>query len=102
MIYDGIKHAEATEPKELKLKIIIAQSIATSIDAFAIGISLAILNEAILIPIITIGATTFLFSFMGVQLGKMIGNKIGKSVGIFGGIVLIGIGTKIIIEHMFL
>ena len=102
MIYDGIKHAEATEPKELKLKIIIAQSIATSIDAFAIGISLAILNEAILIPIIAIGATTFLFSFMGVQLGKMIGNKIGKSVGIVGGIILIGIGTKILIEHMFL
>ena len=102
MIYGGIKHAEATEPKKLKLKIIIAQSIATSIDAFAIGISLAILNEAILIPIITIGATTFLFSFMGVQLGKMIGNRIGKSVGIVGGIILIGIGTKILIEHMFL
>jgi len=102
MIYDGISHSEATEPKKLKLNLIIAQSIATSIDAFAIGISLAILKEAILIPVITIGVTTFLFSFFGVQLGKMIGNKIGKSVGILGGIVLIGIGTKIIIEHMFL
>lgn len=102
MIYEGIRHSEAAEVKELKLNIIIVQSIATSIDAFVIGISLAFLKEAILIPIITIGVTTFLFSFLGVQLGKMIGNKIGKSVGVFGGIVLIGIGTKIIIEHMFL
>jgi len=102
MIYDGIRHSEATGPKELKLNLIIAQSIATSIDAFVIGISLAILNEAILIPVITIGVTTFLFSFLGVQLGKMIGNKIGKSVAIFGGIVLIGIGTKILLEHLIL
>jgi len=102
MIYDGIRHNEATEPRELKLSIIITQSIATSIDAFAIGISLAILKESILIPIIAIGVTTLLFSFIGVQLGKMIGNKIGKSVSVFGGIVLIGIGTKILIEHLFL
>ena len=101
MIYDGIRHTDATEPNELKLKIIIAQSIATSIDAFAIGISLAILKEAILIPIIAIGVTTFLFSFLGVQLGRIIGNKIGKSIEIFGGIVLIVIGTKILLEHLF-
>ena len=44
MIYDGIRHSEATEANELKINIIIAQSIAMSIDAFAIGISLAILN----------------------------------------------------------
>ena len=102
MIYDGIKHTEVTESKELKLKIIIAQSIATSIDAFAVGISLAFLRETILIPVIAIGVTTFLFSFLGVQLGKMIGNRIGRSVGIIGGIILIGIGTKILLEHLFL
>ena len=102
MIYASIRHDEATEPRELKLSIIIAQSIATSIDAFAVGISLAILKESILIPIIAIGVTTFLFSFLGVQLGKMIGNKTGKSVGILGGVVLIIIGTKILLEHLYL
>lgn len=102
MIYDGIKNPETTETVELRLNVIVAQSIATSIDALVIGIGLAFLNEPILFPVIAIGITTFLFSFFGVQLGKFIGNRIGSSVGIIGGVLLIGIGTKIFIEHMFL
>lgn len=102
MIYDGFRYKEAKRADELKLSIIIAQSVATSIDAFAIGITLALLGEPILIPVIVIGVTTFLFSFIGVQLGKVIGSRISKPVGIIGGIILIGIGAKIFFEHMFL
>lgn len=102
MICDGFRNKKAKRADELKLSIIITQSIATSIDAFAIGITLALLGEPILIPVIVIGVTTFLFSFIGVQLGKVIGSRIGKPVSIIGGTILIGIGVKIFYEHMFL
>lgn len=101
MIYDGLKKEEEVKDSELKILILIGQSIATSIDAFVVGISFALLNFEIVIPIIIIGVVTFMFSLLGLYLGKFLGNKIGKYVELFGGLVLIGIGTKILVEHLF-
>lgn len=101
MLYEAIVDSEEEKIKELKLSSLIAQSIATSIDAFAVGISFAFLNSPITFPVVTIGIVTFAFSMLGLKIGKVCGNKLGKGVEFFGGIVLIGIGIKILIEHLY-
>ena len=100
MIYESFSKKVQKNNSKLKNSTLIAQSIATSIDALAVGISLALLNVQIIIPIIIIGVITFLASIIGLQIGKYIGNRFEKSIEIFGGIVLIGIGIKILIEHL--
>jgi putative Mn2+ efflux pump MntP len=102
MLYDGFQKGEDSTTTELSGLTLIGQSIATSIDAFAVGISFAVLDYEITLPIIIIGLVTFLFSMLGLQLGKLFGKKLGKSVEIFGGLILIGIGIKILIEHIYL
>ena len=102
MVYEGIKKKEIVKDSELKIVKLIGQSFATSIDAFAVGISFAFLNLSIISPVVIIGVITFGFSLLGLQLGKYFGKRMGKSVGIFGGLVLIGIGIKILIEHIYL
>lgn len=84
------------------LKILITLAIATSIDALAVGISFSALKIDILLPALLIGIITFALSYFGVFLGKMIGcnSKFKKYVDVFGGVILIGIGLKILLEHM--
>ena len=101
MIYEGIKKNEIAKDSELKIITLIGQSFATSIDAFAVGISFAILNLSIVTPVLIIGLITFGFSLAGLQLGKYFGKQLGRSVEVFGGIVLIGMGIKILIEHLY-
>ena len=101
MIYEGIKKNDIKKDSELKILTLIGQSFATSVDAFVVGISFALLNVSIIKPILIIGIITFAFSLIGLQLGKYFGKRLGKTVEIFGGIVLIGIGTKILIEHLY-
>jgi putative Mn2+ efflux pump MntP len=101
MLYEAITDSEEEKIKTLKLSSLIAQSIATSIDAFAVGISFAFLNSPISFPVIMITLVTFLFSIIGLKIGKTMGSKLGKSVEFFGGLVLIAIGIKILIEHLY-
>ncbi len=101
MIYEGVKKNDIAKDSELKILTLIGQSFATSIDAFAVGISFALLDVSIVTPILIIGIITFGVSLIGLQLGKYFGKRIGKTVEIFGGIVLIGIGIKILIEHLY-
>jgi putative Mn2+ efflux pump MntP len=101
MIYEGLQKNGKEKDSELKILTLIGQSFATSIDAFAVGISFAFLNISIITPVFIIGFVTFIFSLIGLQLGKYFGKKIGKSVEVFGGIVLLGIGFKILIEHLY-
>ena len=101
MIYEGLQKNDKEKDSELKILTLIGQSFATSIDAFAVGISFAFLNISIITPVFIIGFVTFIFSLIGLYLGKYFGKKIGKSVEVFGGIVLLGIGFKILIEHLY-
>ncbi len=101
MIYDGLKKNEIVKDNELKILTLIGQSFATSIDAFVVGVSFALLNLSIVIPMLIIGLITFIVSIIGLLLGKYLVERIGKKVEIFGGIVLIGIGIKILIEHLY-
>ncbi|MGZ7119716.1 MAG: manganese efflux pump, partial [Methanobacterium sp.] len=70
-------------------------------DAFAVGITFAILNTPILTPIIIIGLVTFLLSFVGVYIGKNVGHLFENKIEIIGGLILITIGFKILLENVF-
>ncbi len=76
-------------------------SIATSIDALAIGLSFAMLKVDIWFPGIVIGVVTGLMSLLGLQLGNKLGVKFGKKMEIIGGLILIIIGVRILIEHLY-
>ena len=72
-------------------------AIATSIDAFAVGITIALLNDPILISAAIIGIVAFAFSIAGIYIGKKIGNYVGDKFEIVGGVILILIGIKILL-----
>ena len=100
---------EAYEPKgdntnfdPLKLKTMIGLGIATSIDALAIGISLALLRSPILVDATVIAVVTFIFSAFGIYFGKKFGAKTNLKIELIGGLILVGIGLKILLEHTLL
>lgn len=98
MIKEAIWGEEEVNDK-IDFKTMIMLAIATSIDALIIGVTFAILKNDIIIPSIIIGIITFIMSVIGVKVGNLFGNKMGKNAEIFGGIVLILIGIKIVVEH---
>jgi putative Mn2+ efflux pump MntP len=103
MIYEAVKkkEIECCSTTVIDIKNIVILSIATSIDALAIGVTFAFLpNVDISIAVLIIGLITFGVSYLGVFIGHRFGMKLGKNSEIFGGIVLIFIGTKILIEHL--
>ena len=100
MIHESRKHTDdrsAIDPTRLAVLLVLA--IATSIDALAVGFSLSFLDMAILVPIIVIGAVTFIMCFAGTYLGALSGQLVGRRVETIGGLMLIAIGVKIVIEH---
>ncbi|HCT63982.1 MAG TPA: manganese efflux pump MntP [Lachnospiraceae bacterium] len=82
-------------------KKLLLQAIATSIDALAVGISFSLLKVDIVSAAISIGVVCFILSLFGGILGKKLGKVFKERAELFGGIVLIVIGTKILIEHLF-
>lgn len=75
-------------------------SVATSIDALAVGLSLSLLNVNVLKPALIIGLVTFCMSFAGVQIGKRMGHFFERRAEMVGGIILIFIGIRILVEHL--
>lgn len=82
-------------------KTMLMLAIATSIDALAVGVSFAFLKVNIWKSVLVIGITTFLFSFFGVKIGNVFGSRYSKTAEITGGIILIILGIKILLEHLF-
>jgi putative Mn2+ efflux pump MntP len=76
-------------------------SVATSIDAFAVGLSLAVLGVPIVYPAVVIGVVTGLLSLIGLLLGNRLGKTFGKRMEIAGGVILIAIGVRIVVTHLF-
>ena len=81
-------------------KVMLPMAVATSIDALAVGVTFAFLQVDIIPAIIFIGITTFLFSAIGVRLGSVFGQRYQTAAQIFGGIILILMGLKILLEHL--
>lgn len=102
MIYDSRKRDENSlkEVIPLGLGMLLLLSLATSIDALAVGFSFALLNISIITPILVIGMVTFGLSFLGVLAGNKVGHFFEKKIEVIGGLILIGIGIKILIEHL--
>ncbi|MDO4177742.1 MAG: manganese efflux pump MntP family protein [Phascolarctobacterium sp.] len=90
---------ECEVQKSYTIKEMVVFAIATSIDALAVGISFAFLNVNIWTSSIMIGVITFIISAIGCLMGFKLGAAFGSKANIFGGLVLIGIGVKILLEH---
>lgn len=102
MIIDAIKERNKDEEGEFRLKIgeLFVLAIATSIDALAVGVSFACVDDVnIFTSVLIIGITTLILSFIGVFIGNKFGAKFKTTAAIIGGIILILIGVKIILEH---
>ncbi|MBS7631981.1 manganese efflux pump [Candidatus Bathyarchaeota archaeon] len=101
MIYDSVKGgSKATVARRLTLPLLLVLSLATSIDALAVGVTLAFLRASITTPLLFIGSITFLLSFLGVYLGRCFGKVLDNKAEVAGGLILIGIGIKILLEHI--
>lgn len=96
MIYESFSDDE-NDKHNFSLNEIFFLAIATSIDAFVVGISFALLKTPILEPVIIIGVTAFILSFIGAYIGKKLGYLCGKEIEIAGGALLIGIGLYLLI-----
>jgi putative Mn2+ efflux pump MntP len=101
MIIEGMKRKEDDEIRDYSKTItLVSVAVSTSIDAFAVGISFALLNIRIWFSGIVIGTVTFLASMTAIRIGKSAGSRLGNRVEIIGGLILIAIGLKIFLEHM--
>lgn len=102
MIFKGLKKRNEKPEKNLNYRNILMLSIATSIDALVIGATFAFIKIPVIITIILFGVITFIACLIGWTLGNKLQNVIGRKMEIVGGIILILIGIKILIEHLFL
>ncbi len=101
MIKSGLDNSGKFAKHDLsKGKSLVMLSIATSIDALAVGLSLALLKVDIWYPAVIIGVVTGVLSLIGVKAGNKLGVKFGKIMEIIGGAILILIGIKIVLEHL--
>jgi putative Mn2+ efflux pump MntP len=103
MLWEALRHEEgpghANDPTSGWSLLVL--SVATSIDALAVGLSLGMLGSTIVVPAVVIGIVAALFTTVGMVLGRRIGSFWGRRVEVLGGLILIGIGVKIVLEHLF-
>lgn len=102
MIREAIKNNEEETDDSLKFTTMLLLAIATSIDALAVGVTFAFLNVKIALAVGIIGVTTFVLSAIGVKIGHVFGEKHKSKAELAGGIILILLGVKILIEHLFI
>lgn len=102
MIYEAVTEKDNEEETDgsLKIKELFMLAVATSIDALAVGITFAFLSVNIWSSVSIIGVTTFILAFAGVIIGNKFGSRYKNKAEIAGGIILILIGTKILLEHL--
>lgn len=102
MIYESLRRDSDDKVSDIySFRHIMTLSIATSIDALVVGFSYAMAESGkIFSGVLIIGAVTFFFAMLGIRIGKDVGDKLGPKVELLGGIILIGIGLKILIEHL--
>jgi putative Mn2+ efflux pump MntP len=100
MIWDSLQRAEAEEkPQRHTLAALAFTAVGTSIDALAVGVTLALIGANIIVNALAIGAATFTMVTIGVMTGRYLGEKFGRYAEAAGGVLLIVIGIKILLEH---
>ena len=101
MVVGGCKNEEDSRPLNgMQVIPLIVLSVATSIDALAAGVSFGFLQVNIIIPALIIGAVACVFSFAGVMTGTHLASVLGTKVEVIGGLILIVIGLKVMLEHL--
>ncbi|MFC2131942.1 manganese efflux pump MntP family protein [Bacteroidota bacterium] len=101
MIWDAFKNRDEIIVKDISKGLsLITLSVATSIDALAVGFSLGIVNSDIFIPSVIIGIMAASMSLLGIKLGEKLSSRFGGRISVFGGIVLVLIGIHIVAEHL--
>lgn len=103
MVVSGFKPAEedeAEKPESHSFWVLALTGFATSIDAMAVGVGLAFIDVSIVPVALAIGFATFTMVTIGVMVGRVLGNVAGKRAEMIGGLLLIGIGTTILFEHL--
>lgn len=100
MIYESTKKESMKLINSLSISVLFVLSVATSIDALAVGLSLSFLRIQVLEPAIVTGVVTFCLSFLGVYFGNRFGHFVGTKAEVTGGLILIIIGFRILLEHI--
>lgn len=100
MILHALRDEPETPAPGATLWMTLATAIGTSIDAMAVGVSLAFLDVNILVIAVAVGIATMIMSSTGVLAGRLLGRRFGRAVATLGGLALIGLGTAILIEHL--
>jgi putative Mn2+ efflux pump MntP len=103
MIWDAVRrHEEEEKPQSHSFAVLALTAIGTSIDALAVGVTLALINASIIVNALAIGCATFTMTTIGVMAGRFLGEKFGRYAEAAGGVVLIVIGAKILLDHTLL
>lgn len=100
MIHEALDNDEEEADASLDVKTMFLLAVATSIDALAIGITFAFLKVSIIPAVCFIGIVTFIISFAGVKIGNVFGARYKNKAEIVGGVILILLGLKILLEHL--
>lgn len=100
MIKEALSIIEDAPCDSFDIKNLLILSVATSIDALAVGVTFAFLSVQITPAVIFIGVITFVLSAFGVKIGHVFGNKYKSKAEFMGGLILIGMGTKILLQHL--
>lgn len=102
MVQSGLSKEESvTVGDPSRGRTLVMLSVATSIDALAVGLSLAMLRVDVIVPSLVIGVVAAVLSLVGLLLGNRLGTAFGKRTEVLGGLILIGIGVRVLIEHLF-
>lgn len=100
MVYESFKIKQTQkEYSPSNILVLLALSVATSIDALAVGVTLSLITASIVKAVLVIGLVTFILSYVGVQIGKKFGHFFENKIEALGGLVLIALGVKILLEH---
>ena len=99
MIQAALSGKEEERPDPTRGWTLVALSVAVSIDALAVGLSLGVLGISVWYPAVTIGVVTSVLSLLALRIGHQFGSRLGKPVEVIGGVVLIGIGLRILLSH---
>jgi manganese efflux pump family protein len=101
MVYESFKIKTAEEKLDpSNIYILLILSVATSIDAFAVGITISFLDISLALAVSIIGAVTFVLSYLGTVIGKKFGHFFESKIEAIGGLILIGLGLKILLQHL--
>lgn len=101
MVWEALTRApEARGIRRHSLAVLVLTALATSLDAFAVGVTLALLSADIVVTALAIGAATFVMASLGLLIGRVVGTLLGRIAEVAAGVCLVAIGTTILTQHL--